>query len=192
MSLAAGERSCNERPPSEGVLETGGDCRRAPHGAKASPHSGRPPSEGSFDLIERPVRVVAVERDTVWFEAEPGGGCGACAAMASCGSGKFGGGKPRRFEMAGAPGLRVGDRVILGLAEGSLLRAAATAFAIPLAGMLGAGIIAWLAGGGDGETALASIAGLGVGVLLARLCAGRLSRRGDFTPVVLRRERGER
>ncbi len=107
--------------------------------------------------------------------------------MAMCGKGKpVGRGAAGQLEIAAPPGMRVGDRAVVGIAESSLLRAAAVAYAVPLAVMLGAGIAASLLGGGDGEAAAASVTGLACGLLLARHWAGRMSSRGELTPVLLR------
>lgn len=84
------------------------------------------------------------------------------------------------------PELRVGERVVVGISQGALLRASATAYALPLLTMLGAGAFAELSGVSDLGTAGVTLLGLALGLLLARGCARFLSSRGDLSPRVLR------
>jgi len=139
------------------------------------------------DLIEGVARVVALEGGTAWLEPEPGTSCGGCVSLASCG-GKSGGALvARRFPLADAAGLRVGERVIVGLPEGAVLRASATAYAVPLVMMIGAGLLAEGLGAGNGAGAAAILGGLVAGLLIARGLAIWLSGRGDLSPQLLRR-----
>ncbi len=140
-------------------------------------------------MLESVAKVVALEDGTPWLEPEPKASCSGCLSLAACGA-KGGGLRAlaaRRFPLTDAPALRIGDRVVVGLPEGSVLRAAATAYGLPMALMIGAGIVAETNGAGDGGGALAMAGGLALGLLLARLIAGRLSGRGDLTPRFLRR-----
>ena len=86
-------------------------------------------------------------------------------------------------------GLVVGERVVVGIREHALLKASITAYALPLALMLGAGIAAQWAFGRDGMTMLAMVAGLVLGLFAMRLSAGHLSVQGDLAPQFLRRAR---
>ncbi len=147
----------------------------------------------SASQVEGVARVVAADGGTVWLEPEPSGSCSGCMSAAICGH--SGGGSSRRmasrrFCLANDQGLEVGDRVVVGVSESSLLRASLTAYGLPLLTMLGGGIVAQAMGAGDGKAALATLGGLGVGLVLARLTAGLLSARGDLTPHILRRASG--
>ena len=145
----------------------------------------------SYDeqLLESVARVVALKDGTAWLEPEPKASCGGCMSLAMCGA--KGGGvralQARRFPLADAPRLEVGDRVVVGLPEGSVLRAAATAYGLPMALLIGAGIVAETNGAGDLGGALAMAGGLAVGLLVSRLIAARLSGRGDLSPRFVRR-----
>ena len=146
--------------------------------------------EGS--QIEGVARVVAVDGGTVWLEPEPTGSCGGCMSAAICGhnSGSSRRMAARRFALANDRGLTVGERVVIGVSERSLLRASLTAYGLPLLTMLGGGITAQTMGAGDGTAARATLGGLAAGLRLARLAAGMLSARGELSPHILRRATG--
>ena len=140
-------------------------------------------------LLESVARVVALKDGTAWLEPEPKASCGGCMSQAMCGA-KGGGMRAlaaRRFPLPDAPHLQVGERVVVGLPEGSVLRAAATAYGLPMALMIGAGIVAQTNGANDLGGALAMAGGLASGLLVSRLIAGRLSGRGDLSPRFVRR-----
>jgi len=145
--------------------------------------------------VEGIAHVVRVDAGVAWLEPEQTGGCGSCASASSCGAGS---GSPgigtvasriaaRRFPLDNPDGLVVGERVVVGVDERSLLKASLTAYAIPLVTALTAGGIAEGVAGSDLVTMAAMAAGLGLGLLAARITARRLSARGDLAPRFLRR-----
>lgn len=142
--------------------------------------------------VEGIARVVAADSATAWLEPEQTSSCGSCASAASCGAGATGIGTAanriaaRRFSLDNADGLQVGERVVVGVAERALIRAALTAYGLPLATALTAGGIAESAWSSDLATLAAMAAGLVCGMLLARLVAHRLSVRGELAPHYLR------
>jgi sigma-E factor negative regulatory protein RseC len=145
------------------------------------------------DLVEGTARVVAIEGGMAVLEPEQTTSCGGCASANMCGD-KAGNSaqwlKARRFSVANDHDLAVGDRVVVGVANGSLLRSAAAAYGLPMLTMMAAGITAQQWGGGDGASALAAVTGLLVGLVLARLWSRRLLARGELSPTVLRRAFG--
>ncbi|NNL62436.1 MAG: SoxR reducing system RseC family protein [Woeseiaceae bacterium] len=119
--------------------------------------------------------------------------CARCAAGKGCGAGIAGpDGGPRKIEVRLAPGLelRAGDRVRVDVAPADILGASLIVYGLPLAGaVLGAGA-AYLANAGDLGAALAALAGIGAGMLVAR---GRLRRTAcphRFTPIATSRIAG--
>jgi len=145
--------------------------------------------------VEGIARVVGVEGGTAWLEPEQTTSCGSCASASSCGAGTGGIGTvadriaARRFALDNAEGLHVGERVVVGVAERALIRAALTAYGLPLLIALTAGGIAesiWIS---DLATMAAMAGGLLGGLLLARVVARRLSARGELAPRFLRRAR---
>jgi sigma-E factor negative regulatory protein RseC len=142
-------------------------------------------------LVEGTARVVAVDGSLAWLEPEQTGSCGGCAAAASCGSKGIGTLasrlEARRFPLAGTTGLAVGDRVVVGVREDALVKASLTAYALPLVTMFAAGAFAQAAAGRDDLTLAASVAGLALGLGIARLLARRLAASGQIAPRLLRR-----
>jgi len=142
-------------------------------------------------MVEGFAHVVAVEGGVAWLEPEQTSSCGSCASSSACGAKGIGTTasrlEARRFKLDNYAGLVVGERVVVGIRENALVKASLTAYAIPLAAMLGAGAMAQWAAGSDGITMAAMVAGLVLGLGIARLSAGRLSSRGDLAPRFLRR-----
>ncbi len=155
------------------------------------------------NTVEGIARVVHIEGAVAWLEPEQATGCGSCASASRCGAGagaESGSGSPgigtvasrmeaRRFPLDSPEGLRVGERVVIGVDSRALIKASLTAYAMPLGAALAAGGLAEWALGSDLASMGAMAAGLGVGLLAARLSARRLSRQGDLAPRFLRRAR---
>ena len=141
-------------------------------------------------LVEGIARVVSVDGAVAWLEPEQGPSCAGCASQ-GCGARGLGTVASRlaarRFPLTGHPDLRVGDRVVVGVRGDALLKAALTAYALPLAAMLGAGVFAQSLVGHDSVTLAASVAGLLLGLGIARFWAGGLTARGITAPRFLRR-----
>lgn len=142
-------------------------------------------------LTEGIAQVVAVEGNLAWLIPESGSSCGGCSSAAACGSKGIGTIasrlEARRFQLVNDAGLRIGERVVVGISENAVLRASVTAYVIPLATLLGAGALAQSVAGSDAITMAAMLAGLVLGLWLARVRAGRLLARGDLAPRFLRR-----
>jgi sigma-E factor negative regulatory protein RseC len=147
-------------------------------------------TESSAALVEGIAHVVAVEGAVAWLEPEQGPSCAGCASV-GCGSKGLGTLASRlaarRFPLTDCPDLRVGDRVVVGVRGDALLKAALTAYVLPLVAMLAAAILAQSLAGHDGVTLAASVAGLLLGLGIARRWASRLTARGVIAPRFLRR-----
>lgn len=144
-------------------------------------------------LTEGFARIVAADSATVWLEPEMSSGCGTCASAKGCSSltwMKLGPADAKRFALPNDFNGRVGERVVVGIQQGSLVRASALAYGLPLLIGLGSGIYAQARGAGDEICLLATVAGLAVGFVLAKFVAGRLTAKGDFRPIYLRRSFG--
>lgn len=143
-------------------------------------------------LLEGTARVVAVEGGIAWLEPEQTTACGGCKANKVCGvdpgSPRL---KARRFSMPNVHELRVGERVVVGVDEGTVLRASATLYGIPLLTMLAGGLIAQKAYGmGDLGAAAGTVAGLLLGLVVIRLLSARSAARGAHAPRFIRRVYG--
>ena len=141
--------------------------------------------------VEGIARVVRIEGAVAWLEPEQTKACGGCAAASACLPADTGTIAERlatrRFAIENSGKLAIGERVMVGVNDGALLRAALTAYALPLAAMLTAGGLAEAAFGSDLVSIAAMLAGLGFGLVAAHLAARRLAARGDLTPLFLRR-----
>jgi sigma-E factor negative regulatory protein RseC len=149
--------------------------------------------------VEGIARVVRVTDDQLWLEPEQTTSCGHCASSASCGiDSREAAGigtvtsrlQERRFvvDNPGA-GYREGDRLVVGVSEGSLLKASLTAYGLPLLFALTAGSITQGLYGEDLTTMLGMAGGLLLGFVAARFNAQRLAAKGDLVPCILRRAR---
>ena len=149
------------------------------------------PDYGAPALVEGYAQVVAVEGDVAWLEPEQTSSCGSCASSSACGAKGIGTLanrlEARRFSLPNHDGLRVGERVVVGISEKALVKASLTAYAIPLAAMLFCGAMAQWAAGSDLISMAAMAGGLVLGLAGARLNAGRLNARGELSPHYLRR-----
>jgi sigma-E factor negative regulatory protein RseC len=143
-------------------------------------------------MIEGTARVVAVENGLAVLEPEQTTACGGCHAAAACGV------QPgnrrlvaRRFSLPNDHDLAIGERVVVGVPERTLVRASILAFGLPMVTTLGAGLVAQrVLGAGDGTSALAALGGLALGLLLVHLRARVLGARGALTPHFIRRALG--
>lgn len=142
-------------------------------------------------MVEGFAHVVEVKDDLAWLVPEVGSSCGGCASATACGSKGIGTVasrlEQRRFQMVNDAGLRVGERVVVGVSENAVLRASLTAYAIPLGVLLAAGTLAQWAAGHDFITMGAMLAGLVFGLWLSRVRAGKLMDRGELAPRFIRR-----
>ena len=155
--------------------------------SNAAPHS-----------VEGIARVVRVTDDQLWLEPEQTTSCGHCASSSSCGvEAREAAGmgtvtsrlQARRFVVDNPGGFGEGDRLVVGVSEGSLLKASLTAYGLPLLFALTAGSMTQAMVGEDLTTMFGMAGGLLLGLLAARFNARRLAARGDLAPHILRRAR---
>ncbi|HDJ1441279.1 TPA: SoxR-reducing system protein RseC [Serratia rubidaea] len=132
--------------------------------------------------------VVSWQQGVALLRCEPKAGCGSCKARSGCGTRALNELVPEtehQLQVQIEQPLEPGQRVEVGITEGSLLRSAMLVYLTPLLGMmLGGGVLQlWLAT--DGAAALGALFG-GVGAfLLARKLARRLGEQDAYQPVVL-------
>jgi len=137
-------------------------------------------------LIEGLARVVGVDGDDAWLATEPPAACGSCGTKNACGSGTAKRHASWRVPRSLGPSqarLVLGDRVHVGVQRTALTRASFTAYALPLVTMLIAASVMQEAG--DAVAVVAALAGLLLGVAVARVLARRW--REALVPMVLGR-----
>ena len=113
--------------------------------------------------------VVQASGNQVWVEV-PGRApiCGSCKTAGACQDGLLGlSAGPRRYRMDNLIGARVGDRVSLTVADGTLWRASLASYVLPvLLAIAGAAI--GQSQGGDAWALMGMLTGLGCGLVLLR------------------------
>jgi len=134
-------------------------------------------------MLEQTAEVIQTASDGVWVQAVEPSGCGTCGGQ-GCSSRRIAElfqRKPRQFLVDCDLALAPGDRVVVGIANGSVLKSALRAYGLPLGLMLGGALLAQAMQPGDGAAIVGMLLGGLMGWLVAR--GGRTAR-----PVVLRRE----
>jgi len=134
-------------------------------------------------MLEQTAEVIKTAADGIWVQAVEPSGCGTCGGQ-GCASRRIAEmfqRKPRHFLVDCDLSLAPGDRIVVGIARGSVLRSALRAYGLPLGLMLAGALLAQAVQPGDGPAV--------VGMLLGGV-AGWLTARGSRAarPVVLRRE----
>jgi len=143
-------------------------------------------------MIETPARVTRVDGPSAWVVSEAPSSCGACGGK-GCGSSVFNRvwhPDDAEYPVRNPIDARPGEAVVVGLPDGSLARAAAAAYVVPLLALLLGAALGRLVGGehaGDVVGEPAAILGGLTGLLLAGLWL-RFRRQGPSgEPVILRR-----
>jgi sigma-E factor negative regulatory protein RseC len=134
-------------------------------------------------MLEQTAEVIKTASDGVWVQAVEPSGCGTCAGQ-GCSSRRIAElfqRKPRHFLVDCDLSISPGDRVVVGIADGSVLKSALRAYGLPLGLMLAGALLAQAVQPGDGSALTGLVLGGVVGWLAVR--GGRAAR-----PVVLRRE----
>ena len=143
-------------------------------------------------MIEEQAVVVEAGDGYAWVETQRRSVCGTCSASEGCGTAvlaKIWGERRTRVRAISALPLQPGDAVIVGLAEGALLRGSLLVYLLPLTLLLAGALLgqAAFAGAGEEPVVLASAVGLGLGFLVARIGSRRLRDDARFQPLVVRR-----
>jgi sigma-E factor negative regulatory protein RseC len=134
-------------------------------------------------MLEQTAEVIKTASDGIWVQAVEPSGCGTCAGQ-GCSTRRLAElfrRTPRHFLVTCDLSLSPGDRVVVGVADGSVLKSALRAYGLPLILMLAGALLAQVAHPGDGSAVTGMVLGGALGGLAAR--GGRAAR-----PVVLRRE----
>lgn len=134
-------------------------------------------------MLEQTVEVMKTASDGIWVQAVEPSGCGTCAGQ-GCSSRRIAElfqRKPRLFLVDCDLALSPGDRAVVGIANGSVLKSALRAYGQPLALMLTGALLSQAIEVGDGSALIGMLLGGAAGWLLARNSQAA-------RPVVLRRE----
>jgi sigma-E factor negative regulatory protein RseC len=95
-------------------------------------------------MIEEKGKVVALEDDWVWVQTERKTVCGQCAANKGCGTSvlaKVFGNKSSSIAVIKTLPAQVGDEVIIGIEENSLVKGSLLIYALPLVLLIAFGLL---------------------------------------------------
>ena len=146
-------------------------------------------------MIEERARVIAVENDQLLLEAQTRSTCTGCAARQGCGTSVLSRWVGRRFTRFQAPNTvnaRVGDEVVVGLAEEAMLHGSLLVYLMPLLAMIVAAVLADSLVAADAAARellvlIWAVAGFASMLFVSRLILSSKRRRSRLTPVVLRK-----
>jgi len=146
-------------------------------------------------MIEETARVIAIENNQLLLEAETRAACNACAAKQGCGTSvlsKWVGRKFTRFQAPNTVNARVGDEVVVGLAEEAMLKGSVFVYLLPLLAMIGFALLADSlvsanTASRDLLVLVSAVAGFALMLIISRRFLSTNSNRSKLTPVVLRK-----
>jgi sigma-E factor negative regulatory protein RseC len=146
-------------------------------------------------MIEEHARVIAVENGQLLLEAQTKASCSACAVKQGCGTSvvsKWVGRKFTRFQAPNTVNARVGDEVVVGLAEEAMLKGSVLVYLLPLLVMIGFALLADSLIAADTASRdllvlITAVAGFSLMLVISRLLLSTGSNSSKLTPVVLRK-----
>jgi sigma-E factor negative regulatory protein RseC len=146
-------------------------------------------------MIEEQAQVIEIKGDILFLQAQTQSACGSCSANKGCGTSllaKVVGRKFTHFQAENNVNAKVGDIVVVGLAEDALLKGSMVMYIIPILAMLVFALLADYLLASDAlyrdlMIAATSMMGLVWGSLLSKWYFARESSVRIFAPVVLRK-----
>lgn len=150
-------------------------------------------------MIEEQAQVIEIKDNVLFLQAQTQSACGSCAANKGCGTSllaKVVGRKFTHFQADNNVNAKIGDIVVVGLAEEALLKGSMVMYVIPILAMLVFALLAdyFLPADvlyRDLMVAATSMMGLVWGSLLSKWYFARESSVRLFAPVVLRKVIGQ-
>ncbi len=153
-----------------------------------SEDEGFAPGGDGTPVVERLVRVEAVDGRFAQVTADRLGGCGGCSEKSGCGHAALMGDRPPlRLTVENVLAAQPGDWVVIGMPSAGLLGALGWAYGLPLGGFL-AGVLAG-ASFGSAAAFFCGAAGMAAGLLAGRRRFAARREKGQETgePRMLRR-----
>lgn len=146
-------------------------------------------------MIEETARVVAVENDQLLLEAQTKSSCGDCSVRQGCGTSVLSnwvGRRFTRFRAANTVDARVGDEVVVGLAEAAMLKGSVFVYLLPLLAMITSAVavdslLAADAWSRELLVLLAAASGFASMLVISRRFLSSAANSARLTPVVLRK-----
>ncbi len=146
-------------------------------------------------MIEETGRLVSCDGAYAWVETQRKSACGSCPVNKGCGTNalsKMYGDKFSRVKALNRIEAKVGEIVVLGLAEEALVRGSMMMYGVPLLGLIVGGVVgaalaeALALTNVDVLSALLGIVGLVVGFYIVSLFNRRVAKDERYQPVILR------
>jgi sigma-E factor negative regulatory protein RseC len=142
-------------------------------------------------MIEETGRVISIEEGFADVETIRTSSCTSCRARHGCGHhaiAQVSSANRMRMRAIDPLTVEVGQKVIVGIPEDTLLQASVWMYMIPLLGLVGGAVLPSLWGGGSGVAVIFSIIGFSGGLLLARNKSKQEMNNLDYYPKILRIE----
>ena len=145
-------------------------------------------------MIEEQGRVVALQNDWVWVETQRKTACGQCSVNKGCGTSVLAdvfGKKANSIAVIKTLPVKIGDEVIIGIEENSLVKGSLLIYTLPLIfliafGLLGEVVSAQiLLSNSDAMTVLFAIMGLVIGFFWLKHISLRLRMDPRYQPKLL-------
>ncbi|ANG64064.1 hypothetical protein A8C75_17355 [Marinobacterium aestuarii] len=141
-------------------------------------------------MLQEDAVVVAVDGEGIWVESDRTGTCQSCSASKGCGQrvlAEYASKRSERLLIDNPHGLvaRVGDRVSVGIEEGSFLQASVLLYTLPLVLLFLGGYLGSFYGVSELPSVIGSFFGLAAGLLLVRGAGQRLARSCRYQPVLM-------
>ncbi len=126
---------------------------------------------------------------TAWVKTTRSSACESCSSRHACQTG--GSGKEMEVEAINTVNARVGDRIVLNIATGSLIKATFLLYVFPVLAMIaGAFVGQAIAGLNDldpsGMSALFAFLFFGMAAIIIRVAGRRLSGKRQYTPEIIK------
>lgn len=145
-------------------------------------------------MLEEQGRVVAVSSDEAWVQTIRESACHSCAARKGCGQRALNQryGEAFQIRVANVIGAQVGDEVVVGVPESSLLKASLMLYLAPLLMMVVGAIFMerWVSAQ-EGWVILGGLVGLAAGFVWARWFSQRYRSDQSFAPQLLRHSQSQ-
>lgn len=145
-------------------------------------------------MIKEQATVVDIAGEFAWVETQRQTACGACSANKGCGThviSKVVGNRRNRVRVLNTINAEIGDRIIVGLEEGALVKGSLALYFVPLLGLFGGGAFGGVLFSNfekaytDGWQILFALGGLVLGVMWLKGFSGRISTDKQYQAVAL-------
>ena len=146
-------------------------------------------------MIEEQGKVVALQNNWVWVETQRNSVCGQCSANKGCGTSALAnvfGKKANSIAVMKTMPVNIGDEVVIGIEENSLVKGSLLIYALPLVllisfGLLGEVVSAQiLLSKSDVVTVLFAVLGFVIGFLWLKHISSRLRMDPRYQPKLLK------